>query len=126
MGEEGPPALLAWGQPRDPLQPLCLSPAPQSAPLPPECHPGCCLLQVYEDYDCTLNQTNISANNNKFYIIQLIQHGGAYSTWSRWGRVVSPSCGRPHKGSRARGPPGGWGEPGAPCLLPHLTFPILK
>uniref|UniRef100_A0A8C3VNE4 Poly [ADP-ribose] polymerase n=1 Tax=Catharus ustulatus TaxID=91951 RepID=A0A8C3VNE4_CATUS len=43
--------------------------------------------QVYEDYDCTLNQTNISANNNKFYILQLIEHDGAYSVWSRWGRV---------------------------------------
>ncbi|KAM9182402.1 protein mono-ADP-ribosyltransferase PARP3 [Mergus octosetaceus] len=60
---------------------------------PPATIDGLCPLgvgtgaQVYEDYDCTLNQTNISANNNKFYIIQLIQHGGAYSTWSRWGRV---------------------------------------
>uniref|UniRef100_A0A8B9TKI9 Poly [ADP-ribose] polymerase n=1 Tax=Anas platyrhynchos TaxID=8839 RepID=A0A8B9TKI9_ANAPL len=59
---------------------------------PPATIDGLCPLgagtgaQVYEDYDCTLNQTNISANNNKFYIIQLIQHGGAYSTWSRWGR----------------------------------------
>ncbi|NXV72942.1 PARP3 polymerase, partial [Atlantisia rogersi] len=43
--------------------------------------------RVYEDYDCTLNQTNISANNNKFYIIQLLEHSGAYSVWSRWGRV---------------------------------------
>ncbi|NXM16771.1 PARP3 polymerase, partial [Ploceus nigricollis] len=43
--------------------------------------------RVYEDYDCTLNQTNISANNNKFYIIQLLEHDGAYSVWSRWGRV---------------------------------------
>ncbi|KAL2299678.1 hypothetical protein Nmel_012523 [Mimus melanotis] len=43
--------------------------------------------RVYEDYDCTLNQTNISANNNKFYIIQLLEHNGAYSVWSRWGRV---------------------------------------
>ncbi|NWV01266.1 PARP3 polymerase, partial [Upupa epops] len=43
--------------------------------------------QVYKDYSCTLNQTNISANNNKFYIIQLLQHDGAYSVWSRWGRV---------------------------------------
>ncbi|POI19944.1 hypothetical protein CIB84_016310, partial [Bambusicola thoracicus] len=44
-------------------------------------------VQVYEDYDCTLNQTNIRANNNKFYIIQLIAHDGTYSTWNRWGRV---------------------------------------
>ncbi|RLV99526.1 hypothetical protein DV515_00009665 [Chloebia gouldiae] len=43
--------------------------------------------RVYEDYDCTLNQTNINANNNKFYIIQLLEHNGAYSVWSHWGRV---------------------------------------
>ncbi|KAM9655147.1 protein mono-ADP-ribosyltransferase PARP3 isoform 2-T2 [Morphnus guianensis] len=61
---------------------------------PPATIDGLCPLstapgaQVYEDYDCTLNQTNISANNNKFYIIQLLEHDGAYSVWSRWGRVV--------------------------------------
>ncbi|XP_009874297.1 PREDICTED: poly [ADP-ribose] polymerase 3 [Apaloderma vittatum] len=60
---------------------------------PPPTVDGLCPLstapgtQVYEDYDCTLNQTNISANNNKFYIIQLLEHDGAYSVWSRWGRV---------------------------------------
>ncbi|NXQ36125.1 PARP3 polymerase, partial [Alaudala cheleensis] len=64
---------------------------------PKEKHPttidGLCPLstapdaRVYEDYNCTLNQTNISANNNKFYIIQLLEHAGTYSVWSRWGRV---------------------------------------
>ncbi|NXU55530.1 PARP3 polymerase, partial [Turnix velox] len=60
---------------------------------PPATIDGLCPLsmkpgtRVYEDYDCTLNQTNISANNNKFYIIQLLEHDGAYSVWSRWGRV---------------------------------------
>ncbi|NXW65653.1 PARP3 polymerase, partial [Eurystomus gularis] len=60
---------------------------------PPATIDGLCPLstapgaQVYEDYDCTLNQTNISANNNKFYIIQLLEHDGAYSVWTRWGRV---------------------------------------
>ncbi len=28
---------------------------------------------VVEDWDCTLNQTNIGHNNNKYYIIQLLQ-----------------------------------------------------
>ncbi|NXB83429.1 PARP3 polymerase, partial [Vidua chalybeata] len=51
--------------------------------------------RVYEDYDCTLNQTNISANNNKFYIIQLLEHDGAYSVWSRWGRVGEVGRSRP-------------------------------
>ncbi|KAI1234407.1 Poly [ADP-ribose] polymerase 3, partial [Lamprotornis superbus] len=41
--------------------------------------------RVYEDYDCTLNQTNISANNNKFFIIQLLECNDSYSVWSRWG-----------------------------------------
>ena len=30
-------------------------------------------VQVYEDYDCMLNQTNIGHNNNKFYVIQLLE-----------------------------------------------------
>ncbi|XP_067159689.1 protein mono-ADP-ribosyltransferase PARP3 isoform X6 [Apteryx mantelli] len=60
-------------------------PATVDGPCPLSRVPGA---GVYEDYDCTLNQTNIGANNNKFYIIQLIEHGGAYSTWNRWGRVV--------------------------------------
>ncbi|XP_007500582.1 protein mono-ADP-ribosyltransferase PARP3 [Monodelphis domestica] len=44
-------------------------------------------VQVYEDYDCTLNQTNIGNNNNKFYLIQLLDEGGQYQCWNRWGRV---------------------------------------
>ncbi|XP_074139475.1 protein mono-ADP-ribosyltransferase PARP3 isoform X1 [Sminthopsis crassicaudata] len=44
-------------------------------------------VQVYEDYDCTLNQTNIGSNNNKFYIIQLLDENGSYHSWNRWGRV---------------------------------------
>jgi poly [ADP-ribose] polymerase len=43
---------------------------------------------VYLDYDCMLNQTNIGHNNNKFYVIQIIDRGGYYSLWTRWGRVV--------------------------------------
>lgn len=34
-----------------------------------------------------LNQTNIGQNNNKFYIIQLLQSSSRYSVWTRWGRV---------------------------------------
>ncbi|KAM5293244.1 LOW QUALITY PROTEIN: protein mono-ADP-ribosyltransferase PARP3 [Ctenodactylus gundi] len=44
-------------------------------------------IQVHEDYDCTLNQTNIRSNNNKFYIIQLLEDGGEFICWNRWGRV---------------------------------------
>lgn len=43
--------------------------------------------QVHEDYDCTLNQTNVGRNNNKFYIIQLLEDGGNFVCWNRWGRV---------------------------------------
>ncbi|KXS13693.1 PARP-domain-containing protein [Gonapodya prolifera JEL478] len=40
-------------------------------------------------YDAMLNQTNISANNNKFYVIQVLEGdtGKGYWTWNRWGRV---------------------------------------
>lgn len=36
--------------------------------------PGHLHYKVFEDWDCMLNQTNIGHNNNKFYVIQLIQH----------------------------------------------------
>lgn len=38
-------------------------------------------------YDCTLNQTEISSNKNKFYIIQLIQSGSKYVVYIRYGRI---------------------------------------
>lgn len=47
------------------------------------------LLQVHEDYDCMLNQTNIGHNNNKFYVIQVLTSGTKHYCWTRWGRVVS-------------------------------------
>ncbi|KAI3331669.1 PARP-domain-containing protein [Xylariaceae sp. AK1471] len=49
--------------------------------------------EVYIDdsgviYDASLNQTNASNNNNKFYRIQLLRSvAGDYITWTRWGRV---------------------------------------
>jgi poly [ADP-ribose] polymerase 2/3/4 len=52
---------------------------------------------VYEDddnlkYDANLNQTNIGENNNKFYIIQLLEHTSfsgpnRFVVWNHWGRV---------------------------------------
>eukprot|EP01059_Diplonema_ambulator_P008230 TRINITY_DN1777_c0_g2_i2.p1 TRINITY_DN1777_c0_g2~~TRINITY_DN1777_c0_g2_i2.p1 ORF type:complete len:726 (+),score=343.48 TRINITY_DN1777_c0_g2_i2:114-2180(+) len=52
---------------------------------------------VYEEgsdvYQCTLNQTNIvNANNNKFYIIQLLESDKGNQWWlfTRWGRVGVP------------------------------------
>ncbi|KEQ70623.1 PARP-domain-containing protein, partial [Aureobasidium namibiae CBS 147.97] len=41
-------------------------------------------------YDASLNQTNASNNNNKFYRVQLLESSGSYKryqTWTRWGRV---------------------------------------
>ncbi|KAK8027185.1 hypothetical protein PG991_004241 [Apiospora marii] len=49
--------------------------------------------EVYVDdagviYDASLNQTNASSNNNKFYRVQLLRNvAGDYKTWTRWGRV---------------------------------------
>ncbi|XP_060076996.1 protein mono-ADP-ribosyltransferase PARP3-like [Ylistrum balloti] len=48
---------------------------------------GC---SVYSDYDCMLNQTNIGHNNNKYYVIQVLQQGANYYAWNRWGRVGEP------------------------------------
>ena len=51
---------------------------------------------VHEDYHCLLNQTNISQNNNKFYIIQLLHFEqtsyseSEFALWTRWGRVGEP------------------------------------
>jgi poly [ADP-ribose] polymerase len=42
---------------------------------------------VHEDYDCMLNQTNIKQNNNKFYVLQMLEKGSSYYVWTRWGRV---------------------------------------
>ena len=35
--------------------------------------PNCASFDVVGDWDCMLNQTNIGQNNNKYYIIQLLQ-----------------------------------------------------
>jgi poly [ADP-ribose] polymerase len=40
-------------------------------------------------YSCTLNQSNVNHNNNKFYILQILKDKAAekYFTFFRWGRV---------------------------------------
>ncbi|XP_028781910.1 poly [ADP-ribose] polymerase 2-like isoform X1 [Neltuma alba] len=42
-----------------------------------------------EIYDATLNQTNVGDNNNKFYVIQVLESddGGKFLVYNRWGRV---------------------------------------
>lgn len=38
-------------------------------------------------YSCTLNQTEIGSNKNKFYIMQVIQNGSKYCVFVRYGRI---------------------------------------
>lgn len=49
------------------------------------------LQQGNDIYDATLNQTNVGNNNNKFYIIQVLENdsGGNFLVYTRWGRVGS-------------------------------------
>ncbi|TKC41924.1 hypothetical protein EI555_002135, partial [Monodon monoceros] len=81
----GPPVptqLQPW-DPGTPSHPgAAVASLPSAHPLWP---------QVHEDYDCTLNQTNTGSNNNKFYIIQLLEEGDCFICWNRWGRVVGQS-----------------------------------
>ncbi len=56
--------------------------------LPVDSHcPLASTASVHLDWDCMLNQTNIGANNNKFYVIQVLLKGGKFYVWNRWGRV---------------------------------------
>uniref|UniRef100_A0A673X7R0 Poly [ADP-ribose] polymerase n=1 Tax=Salmo trutta TaxID=8032 RepID=A0A673X7R0_SALTR len=63
------------------------------APVDSECKAKAGKAHVYSEgndvYDVMLNQTNLQFNNNKFFLIQLLQDDGvkAYSVWFRWGRV---------------------------------------
>lgn len=43
-------------------------------------------------YSATLNQSNMAANNNKFYILQVLEmdNGKGCYFWTRWGRVGVP------------------------------------
>jgi len=45
---------------------------------------------VVDDWSIMLNQTNVGANNNKYYVIQVLQKGSDYFAWNRWGRVGEP------------------------------------
>ncbi|CAK9157267.1 unnamed protein product [Ilex paraguariensis] len=48
------------------------------------------VLQLQDEiYDAMLNQTNVGENNNKFYVIQVLESddGGRFMVYSRWGRV---------------------------------------
>jgi len=62
------------------------------APVDSEC-PNKDKYHVYFEgtdiYDAMLNQTNLKNNNNKFYLMQVLQSntGKGYAVWFRWGRV---------------------------------------
>eukprot|EP01017_Pseudomicrothorax_dubius_P046066 TRINITY_DN8068_c0_g1_i1.p1 TRINITY_DN8068_c0_g1~~TRINITY_DN8068_c0_g1_i1.p1 ORF type:complete len:690 (+),score=247.15 TRINITY_DN8068_c0_g1_i1:45-2114(+) len=50
-------------------------------------------------YDATLNQSNVQANNNKFYIVQVLQsdsNPNLFYVWNRWGRVGAPGSNATH------------------------------
>eukprot|EP01083_Nonionella_stella_P105801 304568_1 len=53
---------------------------------------GC--LRVHGDFNCMLNQTNITGgrNNNKFYVIQVLETSNGFVAYSRWGRVGEPGA----------------------------------
>ena len=38
-------------------------------------------------YNCTLNQTDLVANKNKFYIMQLVKYNNLYYHFIRYGRI---------------------------------------
>jgi len=42
---------------------------------------------IYEDCNVMPNQTNIGANNNKFYKTQLVETCASFYLFTRWGRV---------------------------------------
>lgn len=54
--------------------------------------PNAAALSVVEDYSVKLNQTHLEAgsNNNKFYVVQVLEGDGKYFAWNRWGRVGEP------------------------------------
>ena len=59
----------------------------QAAAADPTC-PKAHTTRVVGNADVMLNQTNIGANNNKFYRMQLLQEGNSdHWLWTRWGRV---------------------------------------
>uniref|UniRef100_UPI0009B32234 poly [ADP-ribose] polymerase 2 isoform X2 n=1 Tax=Monopterus albus TaxID=43700 RepID=UPI0009B32234 len=63
------------------------------APVDSECKAKLGKAHVYSEgndiYDVMLNQTNLQFNNNKYYLIQLLEDDSSkvYTVWMRWGRV---------------------------------------
>ena len=63
-----------------------LAPVDNECPYEIDHHVYC---EGKEVWDVMLNQTNIQNNNNKYYLIQLLEsdQSNTYSVWMRWGRV---------------------------------------
>ena len=63
-----------------------LAPVDNECPYEMDHHVYC---EGKEVWDVMLNQTNIQNNNNKYYLIQLLEsdQSNTYSVWMRWGRV---------------------------------------
>ncbi|XP_030044961.1 poly [ADP-ribose] polymerase 2, partial [Microcaecilia unicolor] len=63
------------------------------APVDPECSAKLGKAHVFcegdDIYDVMLNQTNLQFNNNKYYLIQLLEDDlqRSFNVWMRWGRV---------------------------------------
>ncbi|KAG7220863.1 hypothetical protein INR49_031315 [Caranx melampygus] len=63
------------------------------APVDSECKAKLGKAHVYNEgddvYHVMLNQTNLQYNNNKYYLIQLLEDDSSkvYNVWMRWGRV---------------------------------------
>uniref|UniRef100_A0A7J8JZE6 Poly [ADP-ribose] polymerase n=1 Tax=Molossus molossus TaxID=27622 RepID=A0A7J8JZE6_MOLMO len=63
------------------------------APVDPECTSKVGKAHIYcegnDVYDVMLNQTNLQFNNNKYYVLQLLEDDAQrnFSVWMRWGRV---------------------------------------
>ncbi|KAK9814186.1 hypothetical protein WJX72_001934 [[Myrmecia] bisecta] len=68
-----------------------VSVAPQAGAAPLQGLPGAALAAaVVDDCDAMLNQANITANANKFYVVQLLRdttEPSTYYVFTRWGRV---------------------------------------
>uniref|UniRef100_UPI0025AE271C poly [ADP-ribose] polymerase 2 n=1 Tax=Doryrhamphus excisus TaxID=161450 RepID=UPI0025AE271C len=63
------------------------------APVDTECKAKLGKAHVYSEggdvYDVMMNQTNLQFNNNKYYLMQLLEDDASktFSVWMRWGRV---------------------------------------
>jgi poly [ADP-ribose] polymerase len=52
-----------------------------------EHHPYVGISTIVEPYCCTLNQTDLKTNKNKFYIMQITVNNGSYQYFVRYGRI---------------------------------------